>query len=422
MTALVTGGSRGIGHVVVEELAGLGAKVHTCARNESELEACKRDWEAKGFQVSYSVCDVTSRSQRVKLMETISSEFNGKINILVSNVGTCLYKPTVDFTAEDYAAIMSTNLESTYHICQLAYPLLKASGFGSIILMSSVAGVVAVDVGTLYSTLKGAMNQLAKSLACEWAKDNIRINSVAPWYIRTPLTEETLNDKKYLEGVLGRTLGRTRHAVVEELAGLGAKVHTCARNESELEACKRDWEAKGFQVSCSVCDLTSRSQREKLMETISSEFNGKLNILVSNVGTYLKKPTTDFTAEDYAAIMSTNLESTYHICQLAYHLLKASGAMNQLAKNLACEWAKDNIRINSVAPWYIRTPLTEEILNDKKYLEGVLGRTPLGRTGEMEEVSALVAFLCMPAASYITGQTICVDGGFTINGYNPTFC
>lgn len=252
MTALVTGGSKGIGHAVVEELAGLGAKVHTCARNESELEACKRDWEAKGFQVSCSVCDVTSRSQREKLMETISSEFNGKLNILVSNVGTCLYKPTADFTAEDYAAIMSTNLESTYHICQLAYPLLKASGIGSIILMSSVAGVVAVNVGSLYSTSKGAMNQLAKNLACEWAKDNIRINSVAPWYIRTPLTEETLNDKKYLEGVLGRT--------------------------------------------------------------------------------------------------------------------------------------------------------------------------PLGRTGETEEVSALVAFLCMPAASYITGQTICVDGGFTVNGYNPTFC
>lgn len=72
-----------------------------------------------------------------------------------------------------------------------------------------------------------------------------------------------------------------RYAVVEELAGLGARVHTCARNESELEACKRNWESKGFQVSCSVCDVTSQAQRKKLMEIVSSEFNGKLNVLVS---------------------------------------------------------------------------------------------------------------------------------------------
>ncbi|KAL6195517.1 hypothetical protein ACLB2K_031136 [Fragaria x ananassa] len=133
------------------------------------------------------------------------------------------------------------------------------------------------------------------------------------------------------------------------------------------------------------------------------------------------------------------------MCQLAHPLLKASGAgniillssvagvvsigkvgsiygatkgaMNQLAKNLACEWAKDNIRINSVAPWFIRTPLVEPLLSDEKFSEAVISRTPFGRIGEPEEVSALVAFLCLPAASYITGQTICVDGGMTINGF-----
>lgn len=68
---------------------------------------------------------------------------------------------------------------------------------------------------------------------------------------------------------------------MEELAGLGARVHTCARNETELEACKSNWETKGFQVSCSVCDVKSQSQIEKLMETVSFQFNGKLNILVS---------------------------------------------------------------------------------------------------------------------------------------------
>ncbi|KAL2898849.1 hypothetical protein RDABS01_023931 [Bienertia sinuspersici] len=122
---------------------------------------------------------------REKLMETVSSEFNGKLNIL----------PTMELKAEDYASVMGTNLESTFHINQLAHPLPKASRFSSIILMSSVTGVVTVDVDSIYSKMK-AMNQLDKNLACEWAKDNIRVNSVAPWFVQTPLTDKviTLSD------------------------------------------------------------------------------------------------------------------------------------------------------------------------------------------------------------------------------------
>lgn len=71
-----------------------------------------------------------------------------------------------------------------------------------------------------------------------------------------------------------------RRAIVEELAGLGAEVHTCARNESELDNCLRDWNSSGFRVAGSVCDVSDRSQRENLMETVSSVFDGKLHILV----------------------------------------------------------------------------------------------------------------------------------------------
>ncbi|KAJ4725728.1 tropinone reductase [Melia azedarach] len=251
-----------------------------------------------------------------------------------------------------------------------------------------------------------------------------------------------------LEGMTALVTGGTKgigHAIVEELAELGATVHTCSLDEAEVvQRCLREWELKGFKVTGSICDVTRRQEREKLMKQVSSLFNGKLNILVNNVGAHISRQrAVDFTAEDFSFLMATNFESAFHLCQLSHPLLKASGsasivfhssvssvvsvnglsiygptkgAMNQLAKNLACEWASDNIRANSVAPWLVRTPLSEAFLADEMNLKEVKGRTPMGRLGEPREVSSLIAFLCMPAASYITGQTICVDGGFTVNG------
>lgn len=91
-------------------------------------------------------------------------------------------------TAQDYQTVMSTNLESAYVLCQLCHPLLQASGNGSIIFNSSVAaGATCMRTGTLYAMTKAAINQLTKNLACEWAKDAIRVNAVLPWYTTTDL-------------------------------------------------------------------------------------------------------------------------------------------------------------------------------------------------------------------------------------------
>ncbi|XP_040992198.1 tropinone reductase homolog At5g06060-like isoform X4 [Juglans microcarpa x Juglans regia] len=249
-----------------------------------------------------------------------------------------------------------------------------------------------------------------------------------------------------LEGTTALVTGGTKgigHAIVEELAHFGAAVHTCSRNEAELNECKHKWEKKGFRVTVSVCDVTSPSERQKLITTVSSLFDGKLNILINNVGTNKMKPTTEYTAEDFSLIMSINFESAYHLSKLSHPLLKAlsarsivfissvcgvvsvnvgsiygatKGAMNQLTKNLACEWAKDNIRTNCVAPWFTATPLVEPCLTDDNMFKAIISRTPMGRVGEPKKVSSLVAFLCLLAASFITGQTICVNGGMTENG------
>ncbi|KAM0999388.1 hypothetical protein ACFX13_006261 [Malus domestica] len=252
-----------------------------------------------------------------------------------------------------------------------------------------------------------------------------------------------------LEGKTALVTGGTKGmgcAIVEELAGLGAAVHTCSRSQGQLDDCLSQWKAKGFhQVTGSICDVSSRAQREELINKISSQFNGKLNILINNVGTSESKPTVDCTAEDYAFVTTTNLESAYNLSQFAHPLLKASGAGNivfvssiagvvsvagigsvyaatkgaiiSLARSLACEWGKDNIRVNSVAPWFIRTPLSAPFLSVEKFSNAINARTPLGRPGEPEEVAAVVSFLCLPAASYVTGQTIGIDGGMSVNGF-----
>ncbi|XP_009407503.2 noroxomaritidine/norcraugsodine reductase-like [Musa acuminata AAA Group] len=220
-TALVTGGTKGIGYAIVEELAKLGAAVYTCSRNEEELRKCLQQWEAKNFKVTGSICDVSSAVEREKLMEKVKSEFDGKLNILVSNAGTGSMKPAMAVTLEEYKFVMGTNFDSAFHLCQLAHPLLKATGRGTIVFNSSIAGMVGIDNFSVYAMTKGAMNQLTKNLACEWAKDNIRTNSVAPGFIKTPLIKEALENEAYVAAET-RRIPQGRLGEVEDVAPLVA--------------------------------------------------------------------------------------------------------------------------------------------------------------------------------------------------------
>lgn len=251
-----------------------------------------------------------------------------------------------------------------------------------------------------------------------------------------------------LHGSRALVTGGTRgigKAICQELAELGASVLTFSRNTENVENARREFTEKNLPVEVLRLDVTAPHAPEKVFELVKEKW-GSLDILVNNVGTNIRRPTTEYPEEDYHQIMNTNLHSMFFLTRTLHPLLKKSGrasvilmgsvagsvfvhtgapyamtkaAINQLTRYLACEWAPDGIRVNAVIPWYITTPLAEQVLQNATYRKAVLQRTPMGRTGHPEEVASAVAFLAMPASSYITGQILAVDGGFLSFGFSP---
>uniref|UniRef100_A0A0D9XUU8 Ketoreductase domain-containing protein n=1 Tax=Leersia perrieri TaxID=77586 RepID=A0A0D9XUU8_9ORYZ len=215
-TALVTGGSKGIGRAIVEELAGFGARVHTCARNAAELEACRRQWESSNLAVTVTVCDVSVRADRERLIASVNDTFAGELDILVNNVGRTMFRPAADCSGEEFAVMVATNLESCFHLSRLAHPLLAVAG-GVVVNISSVAGSVGMPALALYSMTKGGMNQLTRSLAAEWAHHGIRVNCVAPGGVKTDICQHETIDPELIKSEMDR-LPMRRLAEPEEVA------------------------------------------------------------------------------------------------------------------------------------------------------------------------------------------------------------
>ncbi len=254
-------------------------------------------------------------------------------------------------------------------------------------------------------------------------------------------TRWTLNGKRAL--ITGGTRGIGR-AIAEEFVGLGAEIAIVARKRDQLDGITKTLGGAGRPATGIVADVSTEEGRDTILSAIEKRW-GALDILVNNAGTNIRKKTPAFTEEEYRQVMDTNMHSVFALSRGIYPMMKKAGegsivnitsvaglthlgtgtpyamtkaAVIQLSRGLAAEWAKDNIRVNAVAPWYIRTSLTEALLNDPAIFASIIARTPMHRVGTPEEVASATAFLCMPAASYITGQCISVDGGFMVYGFD----
>lgn len=237
--------------------------------------------------------------------------------------------------------------------------------------------------------------------------------------------------------------GGIGEAVSRGLAQAGAQIAIVGHNGSRASALAEALNAEGYSAWASAFEATSVAETQRTIDNAASHF-GKLDILVNCIGLNREEKAEEVTEEMFDYVYTVNLKSAMFQAQAAArHMIRqgsggrqvhlasvrsilalqgrgyaaycaAKGGLMTLCRQLAAEWAPHGITVNSVAPTFIRTEQVGKMLADPAFYAGLVARIPLGRIGEPDEVMSAVLFLVSPAASFITGHMLAIDGGLTV--------
>ena len=216
-TAVVIGGTSGIGRAIAHGLAEAGADVVCTSRRAEQVEVTASEIEAAGRKTLRCVSDVSDRASLEKLLTECVNGL-GKVDILVNSAGRTKREPTIEVKEEEWNAILETNLTGTLRSCQVFGRHMLENGYGRIINIASLSTFVSLFEVAAYAASKAAVASLTKSLAIEWARYGVNVNAIAPGVFRTALNEKLLDETQRGKEFLTRTpMGRFGN--VEELAG-----------------------------------------------------------------------------------------------------------------------------------------------------------------------------------------------------------
>ena len=229
-------------------------------------------------------------------------------------------------------------------------------------------------------------------------------------------------------------------AMAMGLAKAGADLALCARSLDELEKSRAEAGGRGVTAKAYRMDVLARASIREAVDSIVRDF-GRIDILVNNAGVNVRKPVTQLAEEEWDLVLDTNLKGYFLVAQaVAPHMIargkgkiiniasimgtvaldnlvayaSSKGGVVQMTKVMAIEWAKHNIHVNAIGPTYFETPLVAALRDDPERFRFINERTPMGRWGQPEELEGTVIFLASRASDFVTGQTIYVDGGWTI--------
>jgi 2-dehydro-3-deoxy-D-gluconate 5-dehydrogenase len=223
----------------------------------------------------------------------------------------------------------------------------------------------------------------------------------------------------------------------------GARVVLAGRNAQKSEAAVNDLAGRGAEACAIATDVTDQAAVAALVQGTLDRY-GRLDVLVNNAGTNIRKPVQDLAVEEWHRVLDTNLTSAFLCSKEAYPAFKAAGGgkiinigsmmslfgasfapaygaskggIVQLTRSMAAAWARDNIQVNAVLPGWIDTDLTRQARQQVPGLhDNVLRRTPAGRWGEIDDMAGVAVFLAGPGSDFVTGTAIPVDGGYSIQG------